>query len=166
MPLTYEPIASTTLSSAASSITLSSIPSGFTDLRLVFTAIQPTGTAQQCLVRFNGDTGSNYSLTYLDGDASGVYAGRNANVTEFAAYYVPPNGTASPIVSLIDVMSYANTSVNKTALIAHGSGLYLGRYVALWRSTAAINSISARVTSGGNLQPGSGMSLYGIRAAV
>lgn len=165
MPITYEPISSVTISSAVSNITLSSIPNGFTDLRIILTAIQPTGTGQQAMLRFNGDSGSNYSLTYLDADGASCFSGRLSNQTDFAAYYVPPNGTNSSIVSVIDIMSYSNTSVNKTITIAHTSSLYLGRYVASWRSNSIINSISTRVTTGGNFQPGSTISLFGIKAA-
>lgn len=165
MPRTYEPISSVTLSIAASSITISSIPSGFTDLRLVFNAFQPTGSGQQCLIRLNSDSGTNYSLTYLDANGSSPFTGRLTNQTDFAAYYVPPNGTSNIITSTIDFMSYSNININKTVLVSHGSETYLGRYIALWRSSSAINSISARVTTGGNLQPGSSMELYGIKAA-
>ena len=38
MPATYEPIATTTLGSAATNITFSSIPATYTDLRLVLVA--------------------------------------------------------------------------------------------------------------------------------
>ena len=44
MATTYEPIATTTLGSAAASITFSSIAGTYTDLRLVLSLIPATGT--------------------------------------------------------------------------------------------------------------------------
>jgi hypothetical protein len=58
MATTYEPIATTTLGTAAASITFSSIPATYTDLRLV---VMCKLLAHQLLMfRFNSDTGSNY----------------------------------------------------------------------------------------------------------
>ena len=64
MPNTYEPIATNTLGSAASSVTFSSIPSTYTDLIVVMNYANSTGLAD-VFFRFNGDTGSNYSDTIL-----------------------------------------------------------------------------------------------------
>ena len=70
MASTYEPIATTTLGSAASSITFSSIPATYTDLRLVLvhTPSASTGNAQ---MQFNSDTATNYSYTYRQRIGSG-----------------------------------------------------------------------------------------------
>jgi len=61
MPATYEPIATTTLGSAAATITFSSIPATYTDLVIVFAG---TATANlNPLMSFNSDSGTNYSTT-------------------------------------------------------------------------------------------------------
>ena len=60
---TYEPIATQTLASAAATITFSSIAATYTDLRLIFA--KPIG-GSSLLLRFNSDTATNYSWTYLE----------------------------------------------------------------------------------------------------
>ena len=55
MPVTYEPIATATLGTAANSYTFSSIPSTFTDLVLVVDVIE--ATANNYGIRINGNSG-------------------------------------------------------------------------------------------------------------
>ena len=166
MPATYEPIATTTLGSAAASITFSSIPATYTDLRLVFVGTTTTGGSGYC--RFNSDSGSNYSATYLRGDGSTASSARSSN------YDRVPFGdgdygisTSVPELDTIDIFSYAG-STNKTCLVTispdkNGSGT-LGRTVSLWRNTAAITSIT--LTNGGtNWATGTTATLYGIKNA-
>ena len=62
--ITYTPIASTTLGSAAASYTFSSIPNTYTDLVLIASmADSNSGADQRMLVQVNGDTGTKYSTT-------------------------------------------------------------------------------------------------------
>jgi hypothetical protein len=59
MPATYTPISTTTISgSSTSTVTISNIPSTFTDLVVVFGNFQGTSSYSFSL-RFNGDTGNN-----------------------------------------------------------------------------------------------------------
>jgi hypothetical protein len=63
-------------------------------------------------------------------------------------------------------MSYANTNVFKTALIAGGLGsTEVNRHVGLWRSTSAVTSVGLLLNGSGNFKTGSTFSLYGIKAA-
>jgi hypothetical protein len=157
---TYIPIATQTLSTAASSITFSSIPSTYTDLRLVcvFTGLTTSGIE----MRFNGDTATNYSYTYLNGNGTAAASGSGASL----AYY-PISGTTStttpPIATFTDIFSYAG-STNKTILSTtasdkNGSGI-VEVNVGLWRSTSAITSITVGV--GENYNVGSIFTLWGI----
>ena len=59
---TYTPIATTTLGSAASSVTFSSISGSYTDLILITNPSSAT-TDQSIYVQFNADTGTNYSMS-------------------------------------------------------------------------------------------------------
>lgn len=164
MASTYEPIATTTLSSAAASITFSSIPSTYTDLRVVLSSIN-SNTANMYL-QFNSDTGTNYSRTYLYGDGSAAGSGRNTNLGNFALG--PWNGTTTyPILTTVDIFSYAG-STYKTGLVktdedANGSGATTVS-VNLWSSTSAITTILIGRTSG-NYNTGTIATLYGIKAA-
>jgi len=63
MAITYEPIASTTLGSAASTITFNSIAASWTDIKLILIGTSSTGGA--VIFRFNNDSGSNYSNVQL-----------------------------------------------------------------------------------------------------
>jgi hypothetical protein len=82
MPATYEPIATTTLGSAATTITLSSIPSTYTDLRLV-TVLSNNGAGGDSLyITCNGDAlgaTSLYSETRLRGDGSTATSARSSS---------------------------------------------------------------------------------------
>ena len=165
MPATYEPIATTTLSSAASSIVLNSLPATFTDLRIVFTGITTSATIMYA--RVNGDTGSNYSRTYLGGNGTSAMSGRDTNATRWQFHDATTTSTSLPLMGELDIFSYAG-STYKTALTAfsgdkNGSGDVF-RNVVLWRNTSAINSITI-LPGAGNLNAGFTVSIYGIKAA-
>jgi hypothetical protein len=165
MPSTYEPIATTTLSSAASAITFSGIPATYTDLRVVFVG---TGTTSVGLkARFNGDTATNYSYTELVGNGSSAFSGRGTSLDYFSLDPQRNLSTTIPIMSTLDVFSYAG-STNKTTLVTqsddeNGVGVVL-QMVHLWRSTSAINEISLLVFSS-TIAAGSTATLYGIKNA-
>ena len=66
MAITYEPIATTTLGTAAASVTFSTISGAFTDLVLVMAfANTGVGNGNDILMQFNSDSGSNYSRTFI-----------------------------------------------------------------------------------------------------
>jgi hypothetical protein len=164
MPTTYEPIATTTLGSPSATITFSSIPSTYTDLRVVIVATA-TIAAPDIEVRFNGDTATNYSRTRLVGLGS-VFNGLSSDQNRMPADYT---GLSTTIPSLyeFDIFSYAG-SENKTVLVKtsedrNGSGdIFL--QVGLWRNTAAINSITF-LLSAYNYATGTTATLYGIKNA-
>ena len=154
---TYTPIATTTLGSAVSSYTFSSIPSTYTDLVLI---LNPNSTVDNMNFRFNGDTGTNYSNTWLFGNGSTVTSTRGTNRTTIA-------GTVSGGWEIVrfNIMNYANTTTFKTTLLrADDAANYVGTNVGLWRSTAAITSVTI-VAGVGNLPAGSTFTLYGIASA-
>jgi hypothetical protein len=164
MPATYEPIATTTLGSAASAITFSSIPATYTDLRLVL--VLKSAVSQYAQFRLNGDTGSNYSYTWMDGSGSAAAAGNGNNDS---AIYISQRTTPSGTNALFtfDFFSYAGSTF-KTILTTNnqdnnGSG-YVGIQVGLWRSTSAINAIN--LISGVSIyDAGTTATLYGIKNA-
>jgi hypothetical protein len=114
------------------------------------------------LLRFNGDTGSNYSGTELSGNGTSAASQRFSSDTSIANFWA--FGLTSTISSgVLQVMSYANTNVNKTMLSASGrADGGVARLVGLWRSTAAIDAIRLFVTGGSMTGT---VSLYGIKAA-
>jgi hypothetical protein len=166
MPATYEPIATTTLGSAAASITFSSIASSWTDLRLAWTGTSTINTVSMRL-RFNADSATNYSNTTFLGDGSAAASYRNTNRPQID---LPPTGgvsTTVPTFITVDVFSYAGSTF-KTVLATgsddrNGSG-YATRDVGLWRSTSAITELALSVSSG-NFAIGTTATLYGIKNA-
>ena len=167
MPVTYEPIATTTLGSAANSITFSSIPATYTDIRIVITWTVNSDNIVR--IRFNSDTATNYSATYLSGNGSIAESNRQGNLTYIDAGWNAV-GLTTPALTTFDIFSYAGAT-NKTVLATqsgdkNASGS-VDRIVGLWRSTSAINSldIAAVGTTAIKLQAGTIATLYGIKNA-
>jgi hypothetical protein len=170
MAITYDPIFTQTLGSSASSITFSSIPATFTDLRFVITG-HATGTNGEIMrIQFNSDTGSNYSATELRATGSSVSSNRFSNTTSMRIAFMADDFLGATIISTasVDIFSYTG-STNKTALgtgsvDANGSG-YVTRSVGLWRNTSAITSITILPASGDVWTAGTTATLYGIKNA-
>ena len=164
MPATYEPIATTTLGSSASTITFSSIPGTYTDLRLVIVA---KGTAASDVnMKFNSSSTA-CSWTQLAGDGSSASSGRIT--TGVGRAYITLNfnvlSTSQFYFYTADIFSYAG-STNKTCLTTfqednNGSG-YVGRKVGLWQVTSAITQIDL---NGTDFAAGTTATLFGIKAA-
>jgi hypothetical protein len=163
MPATYEPIATTTLGSAASTISFNSIGSGYTDLRLIVVG-NISGTVDVHF-RINGDSSSLYSETVLYGDGSSAQSFRLTGATQWELR--PTWSATQPLFFDINLFNYRG-STNKTALIAYandrnGTG-EVNRQVNLYRSTSAITSLSI-FPNGANWSTGTTATLYGILKA-
>jgi hypothetical protein len=172
MALTGDPIASITLVSATSSVTFSGIPQTYTDLVLVIhgRSSWTTDGYEAINLRFNGDSASNYSLTYLAASGASASSGRSSNSSalEFGRFNPSTSGNTNPSVAFAHIASYANSNVNKTVLgaaAASAEALPVSRYVGMWRSTAAITSVLVRPAQGAAFAAGSTADLYGLRGA-
>jgi hypothetical protein len=159
---TYTPIASQTAGGSVSSITFSSIPQGYTDLVLVFTGSVSSGSGDLGL-RFNSDTGSNYSTTFLSSQAGGI-SGKSTSATSITATEYSYLDNVRSTLSTINFASYSNTTTYKSIMARSGkTGYGVESKVGLWRNTNAITSITAFTTgSNPNFTSGSTFSLYGI----
>lgn len=157
---TYDCIATTTLSTNQSSVTFSSISGSYTDL--VYVIYNKSGGTNSS-IRFNGDGGSNYSLTQIYTDGSTAASLKSTNATYAIGGVL---GIDSTLVG--NIMNYSNTTTNKNIIArgGTGSGTYLDLCVSLWRSTSAITSVTFYQDSGGaTWASGSTFALYGIKAA-
>jgi len=155
-------IATTTLSSATSSITFSSIPSTYTDLRVVLT-IKSVSNADNLQIRFNSDSATNYSQTLLTGN--GTAASSTRYTSQSVIWDATSLSTTQPSFITLDIFSYAG-STYKTALMSsnedyNGSG-FVKASVQLWRSTSAINTILMQMPSTFTFAAGTTATLYGI----
>jgi hypothetical protein len=159
MPNTYVALRTETVATATSSVTFASIPQGYTDLRVVVN--YKMATINYINFQINGDTANNYSFTYLRGDGTSAVSGRAANIPVVAG---SAGGTFGILTT--DFQSYSNTNIFKTILLRSSSGSNEARAnVALWRSTAAITSLTLMGDSPISFDIGTTFSLYGIANA-
>jgi len=162
---TYTPIATYTVPSAAASVTFSSF-SGYTDLIVVCTVqASPGGDLS---VQFNGDTNTNYSYTVMYGNGSGAGSTRASSRNWIPLdYYAAPPTSGSFNNEILQIQNYSNSTTYKTVLNrANNAASGVDAVVGLWRSTAAITSMTfSVVTATSNISAGSTFTLYGILAA-
>ena len=163
---TYTQIASTTLGTAGTSVTFSSIASTYTDLVLVVQA-SLTLDAGDLALQFNGDTATNYSMTYLTGNGSAASSGRETSKAFITCDWNSGVTTSQGnTMHIMNIMNYANATTYKTVLSrGAGAGTGTDAVVGLWRSTAAITSILIKTANTKTFAVGSLFNLYGITAA-
>ena len=161
---TYTPIATTTLGSAAASISFSSISGSYTDLVLIATLKADTASAD-IYMRFNGDSGTNYSKTILWGNGTTAGSNRDSSVAQIRLNYAVDVLTTDGTYLIVNINNYSNTTTYKTALAKLGlASDSVEQSVGLWRSTSAINQVTLTLSSG-NWGAGCTATLYGITAA-
>ena len=166
---TFEPIATTTLGSAASSITFSSIPSTYTDLRVIVTWNTNNATFNNLAITFNNDTATNYSDTYIYGNGASVGSARETSQAYInCGLSAGDSSTTKFAFNTLDVMSYAGstykTLLNTNSDDNNGSG-YVITTVGLWRSSSAINRLDLKCLSTANFVAGTTATLYGVKSA-
>jgi hypothetical protein len=158
---TYEPIATTTLGSAAASYTFTSIPSTYTDLILV---VAGTNAATNNILMQVGngsiDTGNNYSSTWMYGTGSAAASSRQLTLSTMIVGRI----STAQSVNIFQIMNYANTTTYKT-LLCRGNQDLVVTSVNMWHSTSAINQIKVLEQVGSDFQTGTTFTLYGIAAA-
>ena len=158
MPNTYTELRKTTVGTATASVTLDLTGiSGYTVLVFIVSATNQTNDSG-LLVRFNSDSGSNYSDTSIYGNGSSAVSFRASNATGMNA------GRTDTGIStnIINIQNYANTTTFKTVLTRGNDSALVIATVGLWRNTAAITSITVYDQNARNFSTGSTFSLYGI----
>jgi hypothetical protein len=159
---TYTALANITLGSTASSVTFSSIPATYRDLVVVVRGAM-SGNAS-ILMRFNGDSGSNYPNVFMRGQSSGTQS--NTYTPTYVALAISAVGTGNEFTAIAQVMDYSATDKHKTTLNRSGYTNDIGSSVVeatavRWANTAAITSI-AITTSTSTFGAGSTFALYAI----
>jgi hypothetical protein len=170
MAATYKKIASTTLGSNQTDITLSSIPATYTDLVLVFQYASQTND-NNAYMYFNSSQGTAYSRTYAVGSPNGATSARNSNSNKID--FTPQIGAGTslntPGLIIANIFNYSNTTTYKSVTVRDNATKNDGNQqtmivAGLWRSTAAINSVTVG-TGAGYLVSGTSVTIYGIKAA-
>lgn len=166
---TYTAIASTTLTSSASSVTFSSldtIAAGYRDLVLVVNAAKNDAGGDALRMQFNADTGSNYSTVFMEGDGSSTFSNTYTGTAIWDVYWNAIWAGATKAQATFHVMDFASTDKHKSTLSRSGRAdkatvAAAGR----WANTAAITSITLSYTNpSATFSIGSTFSLYGIVA--
>lgn len=169
MAKTYEVVATTTLTTgtASQTITFSSIPATYTDLRIV---VSGTTNAQGKIIylRFNGDTGANYYTVELYAASTNITSTNNTAGTSG----IKCNSQGTPLTPyaflvLADVMNYASNSYKKTIITqayeSDGQSRGPARNTGTWISNSRITSVTIASSSGTLNEVVA--TIYGIKAA-
>ncbi len=167
MAVTYDKIATTTVSGTPSDVTFSSISGSYTDLVLI--CQMKTSALATIYLQFNSDTGSNYSYSNLAGSPAGANAGRSSSATiNRITNYAYPDNTFNTN-AIVNFMNYSNSTTYKTFLSrannASGADNATEVLAGLWSSTAAISTIKVYPSGGATWSTGSTFTLYGILKA-
>lgn len=157
----WTPLANLTLTGTASSVTFSSISQSYRDLVIVVYALGVGGSVRP-VMRFNGDTGSNYSFMAMQG--TGSVASRTFTTS---SSYMPEDGsvfgsTTDRVHTTINIFDYSVTDkhkpmLQKTDASATGTTVAAGR----WANTAAVTSV-AIFPIANSWAAGSSFALYGV----
>jgi hypothetical protein len=176
----YESIATVTLGTSASTISFTSIPSTYTHLQLrgSIQSNRSSYNVDNATVRFNSDSGANYSRHNVNASASTTTA-PEAYGTGGATFGGPipvVTGVATNVFNgfVLDILDYANTNKYKTMRIlagydvngTGGTGSFggtVGLYSGAWQNTNAVTSITFAPVDGTNFTQYSTIALYGIK---
>jgi hypothetical protein len=173
----FESIATVSVGSGGTStITFSSIPATFTHLqiRALAKTNYTTYLNDNFIMRFNGDTGSNYNSHNLYASGSAVFSQAVGTQTFMYISYVlgTDASTADRFTGqVIDILDYTSSNKNKTVRYIsggdiNGSGGSIVVGSGLWFATpATVNSISIAPGDGTSILQYSHLALYGIRGA-
>ncbi len=153
-------IATSTVGSGGSStITFSNIPQVYKHLQVRAALLTTAGGVN---IRYNSDTGSNYTYHQLYG--TGASALSNAGTSQTSGFIAYNNAAGSnPTATVVDILDYQNTNKYTThrslaGTDVNGSGGALTFFSGLWLNTAAITSIDII----GTFAQYSSFALYGI----
>lgn len=168
MANTYQYINSSVLSSGASSVVFSSIPSTFDDLVLFISVRNTTSGSQNYFLKINS-TAADYGVVILYGDgssaSSATYSSESSGYRVFQAQpgsdYVANTFSSTEIY----IPKYKNTTAKIVAMhnaIENTNPTAYQSFVTGYQpATAAITSLE--VTTAGNFAANSSFYLYGIK---
>lgn len=171
----YDALATVSLNATTSSVSFVGIPTGYKHLQIRYIArtdMNSGGAWSPISLRFNSDTGSNYSIHSLGGTGASPFAeGYASQTSTTGGFGAPSTNVANSFgAGIIDILDYANTNKNKTSRVLNGidnngSGIVLLQSGG-WYSTAAINTITLGLygsTNGSNFLSGTQFALYGVK---
>ena len=156
-------ISTTTLTGA--SVTISSIPQTYTDLRLVIRNYLPTDDGRGIRMRLNGDTSSYYSTRARGTEATSVAFGD----TDISIGLFNDNGAGQGLgFGINDFIDYTNTSTWKLMFTSSVSVNQTDTTLLNWRDNAGLYNQITAISSitlypfAGSFTSGSAL-LYGVK---
>lgn len=169
------PLMTTTLSTSAASVTFSDIPQSYEHLQIRAILKDNTNStgATNIEMRFNSDSGSNYTRHYFRGTGTAVDSGASTSDSKFTVGTAIQNGAGLTNMfgaMIVDIFDYTNTNKYKTVRALSGQdsngagtqGTWLQSGV--WMNTNTLTSISL-FSSSSNINTYSSFALYGIKKA-
>jgi hypothetical protein len=155
MPKTYTKISTTTVSTAVASITFSSIPQNYTDLKILFSgrSERTASSYDSLVVKFNS-TATTYVARRLYAEGGSV--GSDTVTTQQGAF--SSNSTTANIFGSIEVYipnytlsnqksTSSDSAAENNSATSHGLQLIASK----WDGTSAITQIDLSAISGSNL---------------
>lgn len=171
MALQLFKIADSTVASPVTEVTFSSIPSGYTDLKLVISSRRLTDSANNDGIglRFNGLSTGIYSVRNIKGDGSSASSASAASVSAIYGYGSNnPAGATASTFSNADIYIPNYTSSNAKSVSIDGvtennaTAANATLTAGLSTDTAAITSITIIALSSGTIATNSTFTLYGV----
>lgn len=171
MANTYSFIASNTVGSGgSSSIDFTSIPASYTDLLLKVSARRSDATEGYLSLRFNANSGSNYSNKTLRGTGSAVSSSSDSSATYLDLWVIPGTTYTANTFGSTDIYIPNYTGSNNKSVsaenVAEGNNatMYMQITAGLWAQTSAINQITLYAAgASGTFEQYSTAYLYGIK---
>jgi hypothetical protein len=161
---TFIPLAEITLLASDSSITFSSIPNTFRDIVIVM-AVKRIGASGGPFIRFNNDSGNNYSMAQLANDGGNTLG--NIGTTTYGWLQPNSNLSTSNFDSIrINIFDYSTTDKTTTYLSRCDNaetGVYHNALSGRWANSSVIDTITVGITSN-DFAAGSTIGLFGIEA--
>ena len=156
-------ISTLTSSGSTTVFDFTSIPSAYTDLMLVISARQATGTNAIGRLTFNGLT-TNLTQRVLAGGGSSAASITGTQIEPVLSYATDTANTFGSLTAYIP--NYASTSIAKSVSVDsvsenNATSAFQRITAGLWNSTAAITQITF-TSPDGNWSNGSTASLYGV----
>jgi hypothetical protein len=171
-PTTYTLISSVTTSGSQATVTFSSIPGTYKALKLRWVARSNLAAtdADQLIVQFNGDTGANYYWSRVGnaGTSTTAFAsGANSDTGVTVAYVSAATSPANSMgVGEAEIPYYASASFTKGGWSdnsAQGAAaVYQAKHGFSWTGTAAITSLTVRLSASNTFVNGSIIELIGV----
>lgn len=174
MAATYVLISSQVLGSSTNSVTFSSIPQTYTDLKII-SSTRGDSTAANINLIFNGDSGTtNWTYTYIRGDGSTTVSTSSSSGSN-ATYLLNTDRSAATANTFsndeIYIPNYTLTTKKQTFSFGVAEDNTASNYplitetASLYQGTAAITSLNISLNGGNNFVANSSFYLYGIKNA-